>query len=149
MKVLVTGAEGFIGKNLIVYLKERKNIEIETFTKSDKRESLYEKVKDVDFIFHLAGVNRPINESEFVTGNTDLTSLLCQAIQKAGKKIPIIFSSSIQAALSNPYGKSKLHAEEILKNYSLESGAEMVQAKLQFSRGNFLLQYCKRSFDSS
>ena len=77
MKVLITGANGFIGSNLHLHLVERKNIEIRSFSREQNIDSLPEMVRDVDIIFHLAGVNRPININEFRLGNVDLTLVLC------------------------------------------------------------------------
>lgn len=114
MKVLVTGANGFVGKNLIVHLSERKDIEIISFTRKNTIEELPTIVAEADFIFHLAGVNRPQNTDEFKEGNADLTRSLCQAVVASGKSIPIIYTSSSQAELDNLYGTSKRAAEEAL-----------------------------------
>ncbi len=116
LKVLVTGAEGFIGKNLLLHLKEKKDVDVETFTRSDDLCLLDEKLGSIDFVFHLAGVNRPRDEKEFAQGNSDLTQALCHAIVKTNRNIPIIYTSSIQAELNNPYGKSKADAENHLLN---------------------------------
>lgn len=121
MKVLITGANGFVAQNLIVHLSERKNVEISTFTRSDSVEDLASLVSEVDFIFHLAGVNRPEDPVEFEIGNADLTQALCNAVVASGKKIPIIYSSSIQAKLDNPYGLSKRKAEDALLRLNHES----------------------------
>lgn len=123
MKVLVTGSEGFIGKNLIVHLKEAKNIEVLTFCRGDALSSLDDKIKEADFIFHLAGINRPKEENEFVTGNADLTLALCQSVRNTKRNIPVVYTSSIQAELNNPYGKSKLEAEKHLLNLQKETGS--------------------------
>lgn len=106
MKVLVTGSKGFIGKNLISHLLEIKDVEIITFDIDDKLEDI--DFNNIDFIFHLAGVNRPKEPKEFYKGNSDLTKAL---VSKA-KDIPILISSSIQAELDNDYGKSKKAAED-------------------------------------
>jgi UDP-2-acetamido-2,6-beta-L-arabino-hexul-4-ose reductase len=111
MKVLVTGAKGFVGKNLIAYLRERKDIDVVSFTREHASELLPSMVAGVDFIFHLAGVNRPQDPADFKLGNTDLTQLLCKAVIASGKSIPIVYTSSIQAELENPYGLSKRGAE--------------------------------------
>lgn len=111
MKVLVTGANGFVGRNLIAYLRERKDIELVSFTREHESERLPSMVGGVDFIFHLAGVNRPQDPADFKLGNTDLTQLLCKAVIASGKSIPIVYTSSIQAELENPYGLSKRGAE--------------------------------------
>lgn len=114
MKVLVTGSNGFIGKNLVVRLRERAGIDVLSFARTDSPAELAAKVKQADFVFHLAGVNRPQHESEFVEGNKDLTVLLCETIRASGRKIPVVYTSSVQAELDNAYGASKLAAEQAL-----------------------------------
>ena len=114
MKVLITGSNGFIGKNLKLLLKERADIEIISFNREHQKSSLISIVKNIDFIFHLAGINRSDNSDDFYTGNTNLTKNLCEAIRKVNCKAPIIYTSSIQASQKTPYGLSKLAAEELL-----------------------------------
>ncbi|MFY7994482.1 MAG: UDP-2-acetamido-2,6-beta-L-arabino-hexul-4-ose reductase [Bacteriovoracaceae bacterium] len=121
MRVLVTGSDGFVGRNLLVHLKEIRDLELITFTRNDLIESLSEKVKEADFIFHLAGVNRPKEESEFTVGNSDLTKNLCDAIRKTKRSIPVVYTSSIQAELNNSYGKSKKEAEGHLLSLEKET----------------------------
>ena len=113
MKVLVTGANGFIAKNLLVHLRE-KEIETVLFTHEMSMRDLASSLCGVDFVFHLAGTNRPSDEQEFATGNTELTQNLCELITVSGRSIPVLFTSSIQADLNNPYGRSKLGAENAL-----------------------------------
>lgn len=114
MKVLITGANGFVAKNLRAHLSEREDIEVFTFTRDNSIDDLSALILDVDFIFHLAGVNRPENVEEFKHGNADLTVALCTCIEASTKKLPVIFGSSIQAEMENPYGQSKLAAEQAL-----------------------------------
>jgi len=116
MKVLITGSNGFIGKNLKLFLKERTDIEIISFNKEHDASSLTSILKNVDFIFHLAGVNRSDNSDDFYIGNTNFTKNLCDAIREANCKIPIVYTSSIQADQNTTYGLSKLGAEELLLN---------------------------------
>ena len=122
MKVLITGANGFIGKNLKIFLKERSDIEILSFFKEDNSSLLFDFVSKVDFIFHLAGVNRSNDSEEFIFGNEVLTQKLSEAVKKTNRKIPIIYTSSIQAKLDTPYGLSKRIAENILldSNYNVK-----------------------------
>ncbi|UQY34401.1 capsular polysaccharide biosynthesis protein CapF [Pseudomonas fulva] len=122
MKVLITGANGFVGKNLIVHLNERQDIEVLKFGRSDDLNALGERVAQADFIFHLAGVNRPQDPAEFDQGNTELTVELCKAIEASGRQIPVVYTSSSQAALDNPYGASKRGAEEALQALSAQHG---------------------------
>lgn len=114
MKVLITGSNGFIARNLQLHLLEREGVEILTFSHSDAPDRLTGLVAEADFIYHLAGVNRPQDVIEFETGNVGLTYALAEAVVASKKKIPILYTSSIQAELDNPYGQSKKKAEDIL-----------------------------------
>ena len=143
MKVLVTGSNGFIAKNLRVHLSERKEIDVATFNKDDKG-LLSSRLVDIDFVFHLAGVNRPKNIEEFVLGNTDLTSSLCQAILQTKRLIPIIYTSSVQVDLDNPYGQSKKAAEQILIDFSVLSGSPVYFFRLP----NVFGKWCKPNYNS-
>jgi UDP-2-acetamido-2,6-beta-L-arabino-hexul-4-ose reductase len=118
MKILITGSNGFIAKNLIEHLKRDEKIELYLYSKRDSFTILEAYVKEADFIFHLAGVNRPQNVNEFYEGNRDLTKSIVDILVKEGKTTPIVLSSSTQSALDNDYGKSKLEAESILLEYS-------------------------------
>ncbi|WP_457598132.1 polysaccharide biosynthesis C-terminal domain-containing protein [Hydrogenimonas sp.] len=118
MKILVTGSDGFIGKNLLERLERMDNIEILTYTRKDSEETLSHHLGVCDFIFHLAGVNRPQDPQDFYTGNRDLTAQIVQILESYGKKTPILLSSSIQAEQENDYGKSKKEAEAILERYA-------------------------------
>jgi len=123
MKVLITGANGFVGKNLVAHLSERKDIEVVPFTRENTLAQLPSMVADTDFVFHLAGVNRPQSQDEFKVGNTDLTSALCDAIKASGKPIPVLYTSSIQAERDNPYGVSKRAAEQLLEDLHFSHGS--------------------------
>lgn len=113
MGVLVTGANGFLGKNLLVHLRE-KEIETVSFTREMPNEQLLICLEGVDFVFHLAGVNRPKDPGEFTVGNKELTEHLCDAIRASGRQIPVVYTSSIQSEVDNPYGASKKAAEQAL-----------------------------------
>ncbi|QWD11246.1 SDR family oxidoreductase [Polynucleobacter paneuropaeus] len=113
MKVLVTGGDGFIGKNLLAKLAES-SIEYVSFTSHQSADELANLLKDIDFIFHLAGVNRPQDLADFDRQNHGLTANLCAAIRTTGRAMPLVYTSSIQADLYNPYGNSKRAAEEEL-----------------------------------
>jgi UDP-2-acetamido-2,6-beta-L-arabino-hexul-4-ose reductase len=123
MNILVTGAAGFIGKNLCVFLQEAGFDNIEKITRDDNAESIIEKVKSADFIYHLAGVNRPKNDDEFKEGNTDLTQQIINTLVESERKTPILLTSSIQAGLDNPYGSSKAGAELAVFEYQNQTGA--------------------------
>lgn len=114
MKVLITGANGFLGSNLQLHLAERSALDIVRFTREHDMAQLPGMLGGVDFVFHLAGVNRPLDPQEFVTGNQDLTEALCQAIAGSGRRIPVVYASSTQACRDNPYGASKRAAERAL-----------------------------------
>lgn len=124
-KVLITGAKGFIGKNLIAALKLNKDIDVKTFNKEDNDEILEAYLNEADFIFHLAGINRPKSDEEFVIGNVDLTQKIVNKLEKLNKNTPILITSSIQAELNNAYGISKKQAEESLIEYSKKNLAKI------------------------
>ena len=123
MHVLITGANGFIGKNLKQHLAERSDIELLLISRDSSREDFEGAISKADFVFHLAGVNRPKDPEEFREGNSELTSWLCEALAarvKKGDKVPVAFSSSTQAALENDYGRSKRDAEAAVFGYGRE-----------------------------
>ena len=142
MRILLTGADGFVAKNLNVRLQEMKDFEVVHFTRKNSPQELFEIVKNIDFVFHLAGVNRPTDEIEFRIGNVDLTKTLVEAIKASGKRIPIVFTSSIQAVKDNPYGRSKLEAEELLKSIR-----ELVPVYI-FRLPNVFGKWCKPNYNS-
>ncbi|MCW9026132.1 MAG: NAD-dependent epimerase/dehydratase family protein [Thiovulaceae bacterium] len=125
MKILITGSKGFIAKNLITHLERDDSYKLYLFSKEDSESILEAYLKEVDFVFHLAGVNRPKNVEEFYSGNSNLTKKIIDILKKEEKKIPVLITSSTQALCDNDYGKSKLEAENILKGYSQETGANI------------------------
>lgn len=126
MNILITGAKGFIGQNLIAELKNRGYHDIYEFDKDTDPVHLEDFCKNADFVFHLAGVNRPVNQSEFMEGNFGFTSELLNNLKKYKNTCPIMLSSSIQAELNNPYGESKKAGEELLFEYSEETGSKVL-----------------------
>lgn len=126
MNILVTGSNGFIGKNLIAELNNRGYTDIFEFDKDTKSSLLDDYCKKADFVFHLAGVNRPKEQSEFMEGNFGFTSELLNTLKKHSNTSPIMISSSIQAKLENPYGESKKAGEDLLFKYSEETGAKVL-----------------------
>lgn len=114
MRVLITGSEGFIGSNLKLKLSEREDVEVLSFDKEDTSERLAQLVAKSDFVFHLAGVNRPKDPAEFFAGNADLTAQLSALLAASERGIPVVYTSSIQAELNNSYGQSKRSAEQNL-----------------------------------
>lgn len=130
MRVLITGANGFVGRNLAVHLGERKDVEVYQFSRENDLQDLVLLVAQADFVFHLAGVNRPQDPEEFQTGNADLTQALSSAIVASGRKIPVVYTSSTQAEYENAYGASKRAAEEILRTLSSEHGSPVYLFRL-------------------
>ncbi len=149
MKVLITGANGFVGKNLQLHLAERKDIEMVCFTREHSVDELPELLNGVGFVFHLAGVNRPQDPAEFAAGNTDLTVALCEAVagvaETTGRKVPVVFSSSTQAALDNPYGASKRAAEVTLFALQREKAVPVHVFRLP----NVFGKWCKPNYNSA
>lgn len=142
MKILVTGSNGFIAKNLIQFLSEKPEIEILKAHRGTRDQEFEQSVLAADWIIHLAGVNRPLNESEFAEGNTTLTEKIAQILQQANKKTPVILSSSIQVERDNPYGKSKLGGEQALVALNQAQGNPVYICRLanvfgKWSRPNY------------
>ncbi|WP_122645545.1 NAD-dependent epimerase/dehydratase family protein [Enterococcus mediterraneensis] len=125
MKILVTGSNGFVGKNLIAELKNQQEHEIYAFDRDTPKEFLVDYCKKAEFVFHLAGVNRPENTEEFMEGNFGFTSELLDLLKLSKNTCPIMLSSSVQAELNNPYGESKRAGEELLRSYAKETGASV------------------------
>jgi UDP-2-acetamido-2,6-beta-L-arabino-hexul-4-ose reductase len=124
MKILVTGAKGFVGKNLIVTLEQLKGMEIFPYDIDTEPALLDKYTKDCDFVFHLAGVNRPQHEEEFKAGNFGFTSELLKSLKLNNNTCPVLITSSTQAVLDNPYGKSKKEAEDLMFAYAEETGGQ-------------------------
>lgn len=125
MKVLVTGSNGFVGKNLVSTLKNDDKYEVYTFDREDTIEDLEKYTKECDFVVHLAGVNRPENPEDFYRGNAGLTETICDLLIESGNYAPILISSSIQAELENDYGMSKREGEEHLLRYQEKTGSNV------------------------
>ncbi len=142
MRVLITGAGGFIGRHLAIRLAETGVTDVREISRETSADTLRRAVADVDFVFHLAGVNRPKQESEFQSGNADFTASLCRELAAAANAAPIVFSSSTQAALDNAYGRSKRAAEDVLRRHSETTGAAVTSFRLtnvfgKWSRPNY------------
>jgi UDP-2-acetamido-2,6-beta-L-arabino-hexul-4-ose reductase len=128
--VLVTGANGFIGRNLCVALERRTSVELVGYDLGDDPSVLEDGLCRADVIFHLAGVNRPEHERKFAEGNTGFTEQICDRLKLLRRAPRIVMSSSIQASLGNPYGRSKRAAEECLSDYCNETGGAAVVYRL-------------------
>lgn len=122
MAVVVTGAKGFIGQNLMIHLAERGTNAVGFDVGGDPAD-MRAAVAGADFVFHLAGVNRPQTEDEFETGNAGLTGEVCQILAQAGNRAPLVITSSTQAERDNPYGRSKLAAEQAVLAHGEATGA--------------------------
>jgi UDP-2-acetamido-2,6-beta-L-arabino-hexul-4-ose reductase len=143
-RILITGAKGFIGKNLVAELRNMKKYEILEFDKESTLEELSEFTANCDFIFHMAGINRPEKVEEFYEGNAGFTMVLLDALKSNGNKAPVVLTSSTQAAIENEYGKSKREAEIILEQYSQETGAPSMAFRLP----NVFGKWCRPSYNS-
>ncbi len=148
MKVLITGADGFIGKNLQQALGERQDLEIVRFTRAESVTNLPSLLAGVEFVFHLAGENRPQDPREFKTVNTDLTSLLLTAVKdeihKSGSKINIIYTSSVQASIASLYGESKRAAEVALSAFAQLNDIKAYVFRLP----NVFGKWCRPNYNS-
>lgn len=145
MNVLVTGAKGFIGKNLVVALKSQKCTTVFEYGLDTDLALLDEYCKQADFVFHLAGVNRPKEQSEFIEGNLGFTSKLLETLEKHNNTCPVMISSSIQATLDNPYGQSKKAGEDLLFKYGQQTGAKV----LVYRFPNVFGKWCRPNYNSA
>ena len=149
MKALITGADGFIGRNLCQHLAERPGLEVVRFTRAHTVAELPQLMRGVQFVFHLAGVNRPQDPQEFFTGNAQLTEQLAQALQTemtaSGRAIPLVYTSSTQAARDNSYGVSKRAAEETLQALRARTNAPVHVFRLP----NVFGKWCRPNYNSA
>lgn len=122
MKLLITGANGFLGQNLAEALQTAGNHELVLTDVGTDRAVLARAAADCEFVFHLAGANRPKDEAEFMRGNRDALADTLGLLERAGNRAPVLLSSSTQAEKDNPYGKSKRAAEELLLEYGKRTG---------------------------
>lgn len=145
MNILITGANGFIGKNLVATLKQEYDYKLNLIDKENSKEELLQTLLEADFIYHLAGVNRPENDKEFFEGNSDLTKYITDALIENNKKTPVLITSSIQAELDNAYGQSKKQAEDTLINYAKVTGASIHIYRLP----NVFGKWCRPNYNSA
>lgn len=156
MKVLVTGAKGFVGKNLVAQLNNIKDgkarcygdLKVDAVYEYDIDSTIEELdafCKDCDFVFNLAGVNRPQNQEEFMQGNFGFASTLLDTLKKHGNKCSVMISSSTQATLDNPYGESKRAGEQLMFSYAEETGAKV----LVYRFPNLFGKWCRPNYNSA
>ena len=156
MKILITGAKGFVGRNLVETLKCVRDgkdrmrgldadIEICEYDIDTDPALLDTYTADCDFVFHLAGVNRPKDEKEFMEGNFGFTSTLLEALKAHGNKAPVMISSSTQAALDNPYGRSKKAGEDLIFSYGAENGIRVCVYRFP----NVFGKWCRPNYNSA
>lgn len=156
MKILITGAYGFIGKNIIAQLNNLKegkakniilssDIEIFPVGRNTSTALLMQYTKECDFVLHLAGINRPKEQKEFMEGNFGFTSTLLDMLKSHGNIVPILLTSSIQATLENPYGQSKKAGEDLLFTYAKETGARVLVYRLP----NVFGKWCRPNYNSA
>ena len=160
VKILITGAKGFVGKNLIAQLNNIKtgkaknynlspDLDIVEYDIDTPFEVLDNATKDCDFIFHLAGVNRPKDEKEFMEGNFGFTSTLLDLLKKYNNYCPIMLSSSTQAALDNPYGKSKRAGEELIREHFNNSKLKTQNSTFIYRFPNLFGKWCRPNYNSA
>ena len=143
MKIVVTGSQGFIGKNLCVFLREEHHEVLEVHRETSQSDILLF-LQQADFVFHLAGINRPINPVEFQSGNVDATRFIVDALVDLNRSVPLVLTSSTQAEDDNDYGVSKCAAEKIVQSYSVATGA----ASYIYRLPNVFGKWCKPNYNS-
>ena len=161
MKILVTGSKGFVGRNLVENLKNIKNgknrtrpnlsiSEIYEYDRNTDPALLNQYCMESDFVFHLAGVNRPKDISEFMDGNYGFTSRLLDTLKRTRNSCPVMLASSVQAGLTgrfadSEYGKSKLAGEELFFQYAQSAGAKV----LVYRFPNLFGKWCRSNYNSA
>lgn len=145
MKVLVTGAKGFIGKNLTVRLERREGVEVLAYDLDTPAELLEKYCGECDFVYNLAGINRPQNVEEFMEGNFGFAAILADTLKRQGNACPVMNASSVQASLENPYGKSKKAGEDMMFAYGQEVGASVYIYRFP----NVFGKWCRPNYNSA
>ena len=145
MKILVTGSKGFVGKNLTSELRNRGYSQLYLYDIDTQPDLLDTYTRDCEFVFHLAGVNRPEKTDDFLAGNFGFTSTLLEKLKQNGNKAPVLITSSIQALLDNPYGRSKKAGEDLIRQYGTENGVKTNIYRLP----NVFGKWCRPNYNSA
>lgn len=157
MNILITGAKGFVGKNLVAqlynirngrvpnYSLESKNLEIFEYDIDSDPKDLESYCEQANFVFNLAGINRPTDPKDFMKGNFGFTSLLLDTLKKYENNCPVMISSSTQATLDNPYGESKRMGEQLMLNYAKETNSKV----LIYRFPNIFGKWCRPNYNSA
>jgi len=144
MKIVITGSRGFIGRNLVAHLARQEEVQVFGFDLGQSLTVLEVALAEADIVFHLAGINRPKSLEEFTKGNVDFTAQVCDMLKQTGRPVPFVLSSSIQAERDNPYGRSKLQAEETIYRYVEENHAPGIIYRLK----NVFGKWCRPNYNS-
>lgn len=145
MTIVITGANGFIGKNMMAHLLAQGHNNIFAVTRETTEEQLVAKLTEATFIYHFAGINRPVNETEFMGGNRNFTSKIVEILKQSNSTCPILFTSSTQAECDNAYGASKRAGEKLIRQYAAETGATTYIYRLP----NVFGKWCKPNYNSA
>jgi UDP-2-acetamido-2,6-beta-L-arabino-hexul-4-ose reductase len=145
MRVVISGADGFIGKNLRAVLAEQPEFEVSPVTRATPDPELGVTLEHADAVVHLAGVNRPPDPADFQRGNADFTAKICGLLRRTGRQPRVLFASSTQVDRDNDYGKSKLAAEEHLLKLGSETGAPICVYRLP----NVFGKWCRPNYNSA
>jgi UDP-2-acetamido-2,6-beta-L-arabino-hexul-4-ose reductase len=144
-KIAITGAAGFIGRNLVIRLRETCRFDAVPLTRMSSAQQISDALSSSDFVIHLAGVNRPQNVSEFDDGNVGSTESLCQALASLDRPVPVLYASSIMATQNNDYGRSKAAAEKLLLAY----GDKTKSPVRIFRLPNIFGKWCRPNYNSA
>jgi UDP-2-acetamido-2,6-beta-L-arabino-hexul-4-ose reductase len=145
IKILITGSNCFIVKNLVSELRNKKYEDLFLYDYDSTEQDLDRYTREAEFIFHLAGINRPKEEKEFMEGNFGFTSSLINKLKYHGNNCPIMIASSTQAELDNPYGNSKKAGEKLIFSYAAEKGAKV----LVYRFPNVFGKWCRPNYNSA